>query len=115
MGSLKTIHGSAMNNKENLTPQDRLKLAPIQHSTYVQQCSCPFILQKRKSKLEVKTKQYKYEITDLGQAQTCGVFKVLWCDQNHPPFKSGHCGKNNTQLNTPKIILKRSESVVKQK
>ena len=58
----------------------------------------------------------KPDIPDLGQAQKIWCpptgFKVLWNDHISPPSKSGHCGKNITQLNTPKISSKRSESIV---
>ena len=39
-----------------------------------------------------------------GQAKNASGLnlKVLWSDHNPPPFKSGHCGKNITQLNIPK-------------
>ena len=63
---LKAIHGSPMDDKEALTPQDRLQLAP-KHYTQV-----PHILQRHKIKLKVNMKQLvqRPEIPDLRLVQT---------------------------------------------
>ena len=56
-----------------------------------------------KTKLDIQ----RPEIPSLGQAKKMWQCKVLRCDHNPPPLKSGHCGQNITQLSTPKNQFKK--------
>ena len=50
---------------------------------------------------------HKPEIPDGTGAKKWDGVQVLWHDHNPPLLKSGHCGNNVTQLNTPKNQFKK--------